>query len=236
MLWAQQGPGLTLLLVTAQHSCGRQASSSPGERPSPHPSPAPASSPGGDKAQNPRAQKPGAQKPGAQNPAPAYAGKGLLQEQGIVLAQGWGFRGRICVMALPDELWAPWGWGKCVGKGQAGALGSLCPISPRELRLGGIKLMLCGLEFSLLSTSAFSPSILFSFNPLGSAGVVNISCFSESSDTSSDTSEDSEDNPSCPQVPQVKPSPAHLELCPARDPPEHHQEGQIHQTTPKFHK
>ncbi|KAM4885330.1 regulator of hemoglobinization and erythroid cell expansion protein [Sylvia borin] len=44
----------------AQHSCGMQASSSPGEGPSP----APASSPGGDKA-----PKPGAQNPGAQTPA-----------------------------------------------------------------------------------------------------------------------------------------------------------------------
>ncbi|XP_066191662.1 regulator of hemoglobinization and erythroid cell expansion protein [Sylvia atricapilla] len=48
----------------AQHSCGMQASSSPGEGPSP----APALSPGGDKA-----PKPGAQNPGTQTPAPAYA-------------------------------------------------------------------------------------------------------------------------------------------------------------------
>uniref|UniRef100_A0A8C0V644 Uncharacterized protein n=1 Tax=Cyanistes caeruleus TaxID=156563 RepID=A0A8C0V644_CYACU len=40
----------------------------------------------------------------------------------------------------------------------------------------------------------------FPFNALGSAGVVNVSCFEGSSDTSSDTSEDS-DSPSCPQGP-----------------------------------
>ncbi|XP_039941884.1 regulator of hemoglobinization and erythroid cell expansion protein [Hirundo rustica] len=63
----------------AQHSCGMQASSSPGARPSPHPSPAPAASPGGDKAPKPGtpksgAPKSGAPKSGAQTPSPAYTG------------------------------------------------------------------------------------------------------------------------------------------------------------------
>lgn len=65
------GPGLTLLLLPAQHSCGMQERNSPGEHPSPDPRPAPASAPGGDTA-----QKPGPQKPGPQNPPAAYAGEG----------------------------------------------------------------------------------------------------------------------------------------------------------------
>lgn len=156
MCWAQQEPGFTLLLVTAQHSCGMQASSSPRERPSPHPSPAPASSPspGGDKA-----PKPGAPKPGAPNPAAAYAGKGLLQHLGVFLPQGRGF---LCDVSSLRAVQVGAGGGEGPSRSCLLFHRSPDPVPPREVRLGGIKPMLCGLEFSLLSVFAFSPSILFS--------------------------------------------------------------------------
>lgn len=47
-------------------------------------------------------------------------------------------------------------------------LGSPCPVSPREVKWGGITLV--HFEFSLLSAFAFSPDAFFPFNSLGSAG------------------------------------------------------------------
>lgn len=111
MCRAQLEPGLTLLLVPAQHSCGIQASSSSGDHPSPRPAPAPALAPGGDKA-----PPPGPQNPGAQNPAAAYAGKGVLQCQDAVLAQEWKFW-VVCGDISSSRAVNTPGWEQGVSKG-----------------------------------------------------------------------------------------------------------------------
>lgn len=166
MCWEQQEPGFTLLSITAQHSCGILRDSSP------HPSPAPASSPspGGDKA-----PKPGAPKPGAQNPA-AYAGKGLLQQGGVVLAQGWGF---LCDVSSLRAL----GVGAGGGEGPSRSC-LLFPSGlswrrfPQEIEAG--KDQTDALCIGILTPERvrfFSLDPFFLFNPLGSAGGVNVSCF-----------------------------------------------------------